>query len=308
MKQPELILAIVDPEMHQSAATRRAIELARRCGARLHLCMPVFDLRIHATADLVDPEVEQLARQQYIDQRMRWLAEWSAELASQNIRTSCEVLWARKAHEAVIETVRELSPDLVVKDLRRESFLRRWSTIKTSDWRLIRLCPVPLMLVQEDAPILPVRVAAAVDPVHPQARPTELDDRVVRTALPMAMAANAELELIHVFPYRRDDEGMSVKMDEVIERLRREDTDAFASFARGYSVPAERRVLLGGDPVKELLEHVEASGVDLLVIGSQYRGGFERLLLGSNAESLISHANCDLLLVRPDGFTGEPAT
>lgn len=305
MQLPNLILAVVDPAMRPTAASRRAIELARRSKAQLSLCMVVFDERIDATAELVDPEVQRLARHQFIDQKMRWLAQWTSELVGKGLNASCEVLWARHAHEAIIRKVLELRPDLVVKDLPRSTFLRKWSTISTSDWRLVRLCPAPLMLVQPESAALPQRIAAAVDPAHPNAHPTELDDRVVNVAVPLSMATEADLELVHVFPYRRQDEGMSAKLDDVIDELRQKDFKAFEEFANKYSVAPEQRVLLGGQPVIELLQHVDNSNIDLLVIGSQYRGGLGRLWLGSNSESLISQAECDLLMVRPAGFIAE---
>lgn len=307
MKLPKLILVAVDPAMHPSAATRRALEIARRARARVHLCMPAFDLRIDATAELVHPDVERLAREQFLETRLSWLAAWTAELVEQGLQASCEVIWAKAPHEALIARTLEMSPDLVVKDLVHESFLRRWSVVRSSDAKLARLCPAPLMLVQEEAQPLPAHIGVAVDPSHPQARPSELDDRVVRAALPLAMLANASLELIHVFPCRRGQEGRSAKLDELIEDMRREDAEAFAQFADRYSVPPERRSLHAGDPVEELLKHAEASRIGLLVIGSQYLSGIDRFLLGSTAESLIAQAQCDLLLVRPQGFAAELA-
>ncbi|THD03134.1 hypothetical protein B1810_11150 [Panacagrimonas perspica] len=267
--------------------------------------MPTFNPRIDATAELVDPEVEQLARQQFIDIRLRWLAQWTADLVSQGLRATCEVTWARKEYEAVIGKVLEIGVDLVVKDLRRDSVLHRWSAIRSSDWRLTRLCPVPVMLVQADAPLLPSRIAAAVNPTHPEAHPAGLDDRVVKTALPIAMTCGASLELLHVFPYRREDEGMAAKMDELIGELREEDRLAFNRFADRNSVPQEQRMLLGGDPVTETLRHTETAGIGLLVIGSRYRSGLDRFILGSNAEALVSQATCDLLVVRPEDFGRE---
>lgn len=307
MSLPQLILALVDPAMHQTAATRRAVELARRCGARLHLLMVAFDARIDATAELVDPDVERLARERFLEQRLRWLSEWTAELVAHKLRASCEVVWAKSAHEAVIAKALEQSPDLVVADLHRDTFLRRWSVVRSADWRLARFCPAPLMLVQAEAPTLPALVAAAVDPFHPQARASELDQRVVQAALPMAMACGAAIELVHVFPHRRRDEGLSVEVDQLIDRLRREDGAAYAEFAQAHSVPNESRVLLEGEPVEELLRYAERRDVGLLVIGSQYRRGLDRLLLGSHAEVLIAQAGCDVLLVRPDGFAAELA-
>lgn len=302
MSLPQSILAVVDPSMRSTAATRRAVELARRSGARLLLFMPVFDARIDATAELVDPEVERLARQQFIDLRLKWLAGWTAELVRDGLRASCEVAWARAMHTAVIARALEIEADLVVADLRREALMRRWSAIRTSEWRLARLCPVALMLVQEDAPLLPSRIAAAVDPSHPQARPVELDDRVVHAALPLAMATGAALELLHVFPHRAADEGLNAKMDELIEELRREDSEAFAQFADRHSVSPEQRMLLEGNPVVEVLRHADTAKLDLLVIGSQYRSGLDRLVMGSNAEAMVAQAACDVLIVRPSGY------
>lgn len=307
MNMPRSILAVVEPGMRASAATRRAVELARRTGARLHLCMPAYEARIDATAELVDPEIARLAREQFIGARLRWLADWTAELVGQNLRASCEVVWARVAHEALLARVLEQKPDLVVKDLEHDSLLGRWPVIRTSIWRLLRTCPSPLMLVQPDAPLMPSRLAAAVDPSHPHARTSGLDDEVIKSALPLAMVANATLDLMHVFPFRREDAGMSAKLDDVVEELRAEDRKVYNEFAERYSVPRDRRVLLGGSTVVEILNHAQNHNIDLLVLGSEYRGAWDRFLLGSTAESLIAQAPCDLLLVRPAGFATQLA-
>lgn len=302
MTLPKSILCVVDPTMEKTPAARRAVELCRRSDAQLHLLMVVFDLRIDATAELVDPEVSRLARERFIEQRVRWLGDWCALLAQQKIRVSSEVVWARKLDEAVLAKVAERSPELVVKDLHRQDVLRRWSVLSSADSRLARLCPAPLMLVQPESRAGFARVAAAVDPAHPEARATGLDDEVVRMALPMAMVAGASLELLHVIPHRPGGEGLSIEIDEVLERLRHESEDAFGRFADRYGVALEQRVVMAGEVVTELLRHVDGAGVELLVIGSQYRKGLDRFLLGSHAESLVAQAPCDVLLVRPEGF------
>lgn len=302
MSLPKSILCVVDPAMEKTAAVRRAVELARRSGAQLHLLMVVFDLRIDATAELVDPEVSRLARERYVEQRARWLNDLSTSLTELKARVSCEVVWARKVHEAVVAKVAERAPELVVKDLHRQDVLRRWSVLSSDDSRLARICPAPLMLVQPDSRAGFARVAAAVDPAHPAAREAGLDDAIVRMALPMAMVAGASLELMHVLPYRPGREGLSVEIDELLERIRNENKAAFDQFADRYGVPPEQRVLMTGDVVGEVLRHVEGAEVDLLVIGTQYRKGLDRFLLGSHAESLVAQAPCDVLLVRPEGF------
>lgn len=302
MSMPKVILAVVDGEMRQTAATHRAVELARRSGAQLHLCMPAFDRRIDATAELVDPEVSRLAKDHFVDQRMRWLADWSAELVTQKVRANCDVIWGPAAHDAILAKTLELDPDLVIVDLETESFLRQWTAVKPSVWKLARLCPAPLMLVKEGSSLVPSRVAAAVDPYQAQARSTDLDERVLQAALSIAVVCDARLDLAHVFPFRPADEHMSAKLDELIESQRETDRKLFTEFADRHSVPADRRFLMGGRTVLELFGHVEKHQVGLLVLGSEYRGSIERFFLGGTTESLLAQAPCDLLLVRPADF------
>lgn len=48
----------------------------------------------------------------------------------------------------------------------------------------------------------------------------------------------------------------------------------------------------------QIAHAVEASGADLLVVGSHGRRGFRRLLLGSVAENLVRKVNVSILIVR----------
>jgi nucleotide-binding universal stress UspA family protein len=51
-------------------------------------------------------------------------------------------------------------------------------------------------------------------------------------------------------------------------------------------------------PVPALLGQCEAD--DILVVGSRGRGGFAGLLLGSVSQQLAQHAECPVVIVRPD--------
>jgi nucleotide-binding universal stress UspA family protein len=53
-----------------------------------------------------------------------------------------------------------------------------------------------------------------------------------------------------------------------------------------------------GAPVPVLLE--AASHAALLVVGSRGHGGFHGLLLGSTGEHCVRHANCPVVVVRPE--------
>ena len=74
----------------------------------------------------------------------------------------------------------------------------------------------------------------------------------------------------------------------------------------------ERRVAADGETTGDMAEQaalaaMEAAGVspdeiDLLVLGTVHRNLPERLLLGSTAESVITRANADVLVIKPEDF------
>jgi nucleotide-binding universal stress UspA family protein len=54
-----------------------------------------------------------------------------------------------------------------------------------------------------------------------------------------------------------------------------------------------------GDPKREILDHAKEWGADLIVIGSCDKSRIEKLLLGSVSESVVKHAPCSVLVVKP---------
>ncbi|HYB03968.1 MAG TPA: universal stress protein [Nitrososphaerales archaeon] len=69
--------------------------------------------------------------------------------------------------------------------------------------------------------------------------------------------------------------------------------------SRTDGVDAKGEVLDKGEsPVKMILEYAEAEGVDLIVVGTRGLGGFSKLLLGSVSSGLVSHAYCNVLIVK----------
>lgn len=55
---------------------------------------------------------------------------------------------------------------------------------------------------------------------------------------------------------------------------------------------------LPGPPRAVILEEAEKWGADLIVLGSHGYGRWERLLLGSVSQSVVSHAKCSVEVVR----------
>ena len=60
-------------------------------------------------------------------------------------------------------------------------------------------------------------------------------------------------------------------------------------------------VLVHGDASAEIVRVAKERDIDLIVISSHGRTGWGRMLFGSTAESVVRHAHCPVLVVKPKG-------
>ena len=64
-------------------------------------------------------------------------------------------------------------------------------------------------------------------------------------------------------------------------------------------LPAIETAVLTGEAADMIVGNVEHRGTDLVVLGARGLGVVRRLLLGSVSESVLTHAACSVLIVRP---------
>lgn len=93
-------------------------------------------------------------------------------------------------------------------------------------------------------------------------------------------------------------ERMSRDADELLEKWRQE-----ASAMVATQVSAVRR---DGTPAEEIVRFAGDQKMDLLVLGTHGRTGFQRAMIGSVAERVVRHAPCPVLAVKPGVREQEP--
>ena len=64
---------------------------------------------------------------------------------------------------------------------------------------------------------------------------------------------------------------------------------------RGFRTSAK---VLQGDPREALIDMAKRENADLIVVGSHGRSGLTKLLMGSVASHIVTHAPCNVLVVR----------
>jgi nucleotide-binding universal stress UspA family protein len=74
--------------------------------------------------------------------------------------------------------------------------------------------------------------------------------------------------------------------------------DQAVSLAKAQGVEAKGHVLKSFSIVESITNYARDQAVDLIVLGTRGSGGFERLLLGSVSNAVVSHAQCPVMVVR----------
>lgn len=297
MSALERIMVVLEQEPWRNAALRRGVELARRSGAELRLCIFAHDPMIVAYGDDLEEGIRRAAMSHFIDSRMRSLAAEAAAIAETGLRVECEVLWAPRPHQSIIARCIDLKPDLVIKCVGSSS-----QALRPLDWKLLRLIPADLMLVRESSPLQPQRIVSAIDVCNSQMHPRPLNEALVRSALRLARYAAAELHLAHVLPYIPAGEMVDRKLRQAYECKIAEDLEAFRAFAADRGVPPDRLHALSGDSAQSLARYILRTGADMVALGSVYRSAWDRFMMGSTAEGLLADLHCDVLMVKEPGF------
>jgi universal stress protein E len=286
-----------------SAALARARALALGGGVSVHLYLFEHESAITAFSYL-NADAAKLTQEAFLRHSNDWLQQRASALRADGIDVQSHVIWGTPVHEQVLDQVLELAPDLVLKDAGSESPLRRL-LLTPLDWKLLRLCPAPLMLIKGDGAALPGRAVVAVDPVSPPHDAGQLNQRLVEAG--RQLVGIAGVELAHSFePVTTvgiaEPLGSAVWLSQASERLRELGEHRLCDFAREQGVTLEHLHLLSGSPSTVLPALVRQLRADLLILGSVHRHGLERLLIGSTAERILQHAECDILVVKPEGF------
>jgi nucleotide-binding universal stress UspA family protein len=137
------------------------------------------------------------------------------------------------------------------------------------------------------------RIVLAVDLAEPTPSPKGLAQ-----AVELAKTGGGELRLVNVQPIIPATFMEYVPVDFDVEQAQRA-TEALEEILAAVDLPAERKTAAtrAGGIYHELLQEASEWDADLIVVGS-HRPVMSDYLLGSNAKTIVRHAQCSVLVVR----------
>lgn len=293
-------MVIINKDMQLTPALVRATAVARKSGERLLLALFEYD-RVLARAAKQGADLDA-----YLRGRRQKLEALAAPLRLDGLTVDTRLFWGHPIMARMLLTILIEQPQMVFKDVRTESALKRL-LFAPEDLDLLRQCPAPLMLVRTGSPALPRRILAAVDPLDEHDRPHELNEQVLKAANRLAMQCDAQLDVVHAFEYIPppvDGEFMSGWLPDftVAEELRSLHSEALQKLGKEFGVPKAHLYMLNGRPDHMIAEFVVGHKHDVVVMGTVQRNFLQRLALGSVAEGLLQRLDCDVLALKPEGF------
>jgi universal stress protein E len=295
------VVAILDRNLKASQpALSKAQHIAAAAGAPLQVIINAYSSAM-VRAVGVDAERQHAARKQISKAWHKRVTELLGEDTGE-----IRVLWEKDSMDGLRKAILALTPSLVVVHTSDDSALRR-HLFTPRDWQLIRKAPCPVLCVHSREWNATPRILAALDPGAGEASDDGLSVCVLESARRQSALLGANLTACHVLDEM--DESLMMVAGEAIpdysgsmEEIRAFHRDNFFQFGVAQGLDKSQLITLNGPIAHSLASYCDKEGVDMLVLGTVHRNLPERLLLGSTAESVITRANADVLVIKPEGF------
>ena len=279
---PKHILVATDLSPRADRAVFRAVRLAREHHARLTF--------VHVQDDAL-PDDLLLTRQA---DATRQLDRFAAHVADGLTYTTLPLIGTPS--EVLLDTIDDLSPDLLVLGLHRpRAVLDEWR--ETTAQRVTRMTDCPVLLVRDPDDHAYATTVAATD-FSPAA--------TAALNLGHSLAPKATLTPVHALHIPYDGllgAGGAVAMasNSISQTFRAEAQHADAEWRATHALP----VTLGhtlfpeAGPMLAISNAITETDAHLVTVGAHGRPGAHRSFLGSLATDLMRDPPCDVLIARP---------
>lgn len=297
-----ILVAIKNPAAKSHPAVLKASQLAKALGAELILFQAI------SLPPLVEADMSYLndgladAERCTSEECEKALEAIARRIRRKGIAVSVSAQFDYPIYEAVIREAARLQADLIVAEQHHGH--RAATLLHLVDWELLRLSPVPVLLVKDPRPYRRPKVLAAVDPDHAYAKPVWLDREILDIGEVFAKALHGTLHAVHAYtPVSVLAFPTGAISEDEVEATRRRSADLASRKLRGTLRDAEVANVIphtvGRHPPDAIVEVADQIHSALVVMGAISRSGFKRLLIGNTAERVLDCLACDVLIVKP---------
>ena len=292
------ILVPTDFSENAGHALSYAVEMAKRCSAKIHLLhTPVIPT--YLLMDLsYSPGPEAVTRilnesQSALDEQAKVLADAGVEHFT--------AIREGTVHEVIRDYAKEHDVDLVVVGTHGRTGVSKLMYGSVTE-RVIKTVHTPIIVIPPEGGVMPNTIVISFDFSEPSKRAAE-------AARAIHGVFHGPLHIVHSYldvwgeytdrgavvgeAAEKRREALHIGLEEM---LRTEANELFSIDAQTIQTH-----LVTGDPAEGILRVAEDVGATLICAGTTGKSGIERLLIGSVARRLLHDSRVPLLLTHGDG-------
>jgi len=267
------ILVVIEPEHSESLALKRAKLIAGVTQAHLHLLV-------------CDKKHEHSAL----------LSVLKSSLSSEGYSVTTEQAWNDSLHQTIIDVQQAEGCGLVIKQHFADNPLKK-ALLTPADWKLLRYCPTPVLLVKTSKPWAGGVILAAIDVGNTDGEHRALHTSIVDHGFDIASLAKARLHVVSAHPSPMLSAADPVfQLKETIEARYREQCKAFQA---EFDID-DAHLHIEEGPADVLIPHTAYTlKAAVTIIGTVARTGLSGALIGNTAEVVLDSLESDVLVLKP---------
>ena len=286
------VLIIADRK-GKGVATPRGLRLA----AKLGLDAEVVAFAYEALDKYHVPRAEQAdVKAKLLHDKEQQVQERIARFVQPGQKVSLKVAWEKDIVRWVNKRCASGAYEAVVKTGSRTETLVHSST----DWQLLRECPVPVLIVAEKKWHRTKPVLVALDLGSSVKTKRALNHKVLAAGKLLAEALAVELEIITAveIPAFLADLDLVDPASYTVE-AREEMSPHLRELAEAHDIPEQRFLCKRGPVEKVITSRAAKVRAQIVVMGTVGRTGVKARLLGNTAEKVLRHMKTDVLAIKP---------
>ena len=270
----QTIVLATDGSEYSAAAEVAALEMARRCNARLLVTRVV----------LTNPEYEALVPdrvQQAEKEAQKHIDSLAEKAKAGGVHTETVLRQGSDPYHEIVRVANDKHADVIVIGRRTRSDLARLM-VGDSTAKVIGLATCSVLVVPRGTKMPEQGLLVATDG-------SRLGDAAAYSAVRLVGKCSLPLTVVTVVA---PDSGPETKSDSqaVVDRVKKAATKD--------QVEIDTLLEEGRHPDEVIIETAKRKGADMIVVGSHGRTGLGRLLMGSVSERVIGKATCPVLVVK----------
>lgn len=290
------LIVIADPSGGSNAGLKRALLIQQKTRASITLLGFCY-ASVGKTTDPISTKLSRKALEELIiKKREKELREVLKQFKATARQVSIKVMWSKEIKPAVLAYCNKQRDAMLVKST---SSTGSWLHTST-DWQLIRECPLPFMLTAGKTWKKRARIVAAIDFSTDVKSKLRLNDKIIKQAKMLCAELNEDLHI-----------AFAITVPEVLADLdlinprqyasekRKSLEPSISAFCKKHSIDRNSVHLKQGPAEKVIPSIANQLKADLVVAGTVGRKGIKGKLIGNTAEAILSNLYTDCLTVRP---------